>query len=161
MQHIGKFKHKVDVSIEFANLAREDEASAETLADNNQFRHACSLIVQAMEKSIRAKIFTLVNPNIEYFRSRNRTHSLDSAIEFLIEIVSTDEIVQQQVSQQLKNHVLEDTNYGHLHNNLRYPTYSNKYNSYSILSVESNDFERLKGRLHSLKKFLNDLHKFI
>lgn len=157
---IGKFRHKVNVAVEFSKLSIEDENSAKILASNGQFRHACYLIIQAMEKSIRAKIFTLVNPNIEYFRNRNRTHSLDSAIEFLIEIVSADKVVQAQISDQLNVHVLGNTKYGHLHNNLRYPSYFNKYDSYSVLNVELNDFEVLKKRLDLLRRFLNDLHLF-
>ena len=157
--HIGKFRYKTNVSSEFMKLSIEDETAAETLAQNGQYRQACYFIIQAMEKYIRSKIFTLVNANIEYFRNRNRTHSLDSAVEFLIEIVSSDKVVQEQVSQQLNIHVLGNTQYGHLHNNLRYPAYFNKYNSYSILDVELDDFVKLKTRLHSLKKFLNDLHK--
>ncbi len=157
---IGKFRHKINVSSEFAQLSRDDEAAADSLAEKGQLRQACYFIIQAMEKAIRAKIFTLVNPNIEYFRDRNRTHSLDSAVEFLIEIISTDKLVQKQVSLQLNTHVLGDTKYGHLHNNLRYPAYFKRYDSYSTLDVEVSDFEKLKTRLQLLRKFLNDLHKF-
>ncbi|KAB7663902.1 HEPN domain-containing protein [Plesiomonas shigelloides] len=158
---IGKFRNNVSVSTEFAQLSRDDEAAADLLAERGQLRQACYFIIQAMEKSIRAKIFTLVNPNIEYFRDRNRTHSLDSAVEFLIEIISTDNIIQNQVSLQLKSHVLGNTNYRYLHNNLRYPTYSHKYDTYSTLTVSLSDFTKLKNRLLLLRVFLNDLHRFI
>lgn len=158
---IGKFRNSVNVSTEFAQLSRDDEAAADLLAERGQLRQACYFIIQAMEKSIRAKIFTLVNPNIEYFRDRNRTHSLDSAVEFLIEIISTDNIIQSQVSLQLKSHVLGNTNYRYLHNNLRYPTYSRKYDTYSTLTVSLSDFTKLKNRLLLLRVFLNDLHRFV
>ncbi len=158
--HIGKFRHKINVSSEFFELSRSDEVSAKMLAEKGQFRQACYLLIQAMEKAIRAKIFSLVNPNIEYFRNRNRSHSLDSAVEFLIEIVSTDNIVRNQVSQQLNTHVLGNTNYGHLHNNLRYPSYFEKYDSYSTIEVGKDDFAILSNRLMLLRKFLDDLHKF-
>ncbi|KJD18299.1 hypothetical protein VE30_13760 [Vreelandella aquamarina] len=158
--HIGKFRHKIDVSSEFFKLSRGDEVSAKILAEKGQFRQACYLLIQAMEKAIRAKIFSLVNPNIEYFRDRNRTHSLDSAVEFLIEIVSTDNIVRNQVSQQLNTHVLGNTKYGHLHNNLRYPSYFKKYDSYSTIEVGKDDFDILSNRLMLLRKFLDDIHKF-
>lgn len=158
--HIGKLKHKINVSSEFLALAKADEAAADSLFEEKHFRQACYFMIQSMEKIIRAKIFTLVNPNLEYFRSRNRSHSLESAVEFLIEIVSTDKIIQEQISKQLNFHVLGNTRYEHLHNNLRYPSYSNKYNAYSVLEVGPEDFGTLKLRLESLKRFLNDLHKF-
>lgn len=158
--HIGRFRHKINVSNEFSRLSIEDESAATKLAENGHFRQSCYLIIQAMEKTIRAKIFTLVNPNLEYFRERNRTHSLDSAIDFLIEIISTDVVIKEQVSQQLSVHVLGKTEYRHLHNNLRYPTYFNKHDSYSVLDIEENDFKKLRDRLHSLRKFLDDLHRF-
>lgn len=158
--HIGKFRHEINVSSEFDQLSRDDEAAADSLAERGQLRQACYFIIQAMEKAIRAKIFTLVNPNIEYFRGRNRTHSLESAVEFLIEIISTDKIIQEQVSLQLNSHVLGNTKYGHLHNNLRYPVYFKRRDSYSTLDVEADDFKKLRSRLQLLRKFLNDLHKF-
>jgi len=158
--HIGKFRHNINVALEFRSLSKADESVAEILAANEEYRHACYFIVQAMEKSIRAKIFNLVNPNIEYFRERNRTHSLESAVEFLIEIVSTNPLIQEQVSKQLNEYVLGNTQYNRLHNNLRYPTYFNRYDSYSILDVYDTDFKTLKSRLNSLNNFLADLHKF-
>jgi HEPN domain-containing protein len=158
--HIGNFNHKINVSTEFYQLSIEDESSANLLAKENKFRQACYFIIQAMEKAIRSKIFILVNPNIEYFRNRNRTHSIDSAIEFLIEIISNDKIIQNQVSKQLNFYVLGNTKYEYLHNNLRYPSYFKKYDSYSILNVGLKDFKELNKRLQLLRKFLNDLDKF-
>ncbi|MDN3562080.1 HEPN domain-containing protein [Vreelandella neptunia] len=158
--HIGKFRHQINVSNEFSQLSRDDEEAACMLAEKGHFRQACYCIVQAMEKLIRAKIFSLVNANIEYFRIRNQTHSIDSAVDFLIEIISNDQTIREQVSSQLKYHVLGDTKYSYLHNNLRYPSYFNKYNSYSILEVDFRDFELLMNRFKLLKKFLHDLHKF-
>lgn len=158
--HIGKFRHKITVSSEFFELSKSDEVAARILANQGQFRQACYLLIQAMEKAIRAKIFSLVNANLEYFRDRNRTHSLESAIEFLIEIVSTDALVRAQISLQLKTHVLGNTKYGQLHNDLRYPSHFKKHDSYSIIEVEKPDFDILNTRLTLLRKFLDDLHKF-
>ena len=159
--YIGKFRHQIDASAELDWLSKEDERAAEALAHSGYYRQACYHIVQAMEKAVRAKIFTLVNPNLEYFRDRNRTHSLDAVLQFLIEIISADQIVQEQVSGQLRTHVLGDTKYGQLHNNLRYPTYFRKYDSYSMLDVQPEDYETLKARLNALRIFLRDLHRFM
>jgi len=159
--HIGKFRHKINVASEFAQISKEEEVAADSLAAVGHFRQACYFLIQAIEKAIRAKIFTLVNPNLEYFRERNRTHSVESAVEFLIEIVSTDKLIQEQVSKQISYYVLGKTEYSKLHNNLRYPAYFSKYDSYSTLDVNKNDYDELKNRLSLLRKFLDDLHKFI
>ena len=158
--HIGKFRHNINVASEFHQLSKNDESAAEIMASARHYKQACYLIIQAIEKSIRAKIFSLVNPNIEYFRNRNRTHSVEDAIEFLIEISSTDNLVREQISNQINIHVLGKTNYLQLHNNLRYPSYFKKYDSYSTLDVGSNDYEELKRRLCLMRKFLDDLSKF-
>lgn len=112
-----------------------------------------------MEKYIRAKIFSLVRADVKYFRDENRNHSLDSAIDFLIKVISSDPIIQQQVSKQLAEYVLVDTKYNHLHNNLRYPAYFSKSDSYSMLDVSREDYQMLFNRLSSLKHFLNDINK--
>lgn len=157
--HIGKFRHKINVASEFAKISKDDETAADALAAIGHFRQACYFLIQAIEKSIRAKIFTLVNPNLEYFRERNRTHSVESAVEFLIEIVSTDKLVQGQVSQQISSYVLGKTEYSRLHNDLRYPVYFKKHDSYSALDLNKNDYDELKKRLSLLRRFLDDLHK--
>lgn len=160
-RHIGSLRHNIILSNEFLKLAKDDELAATTLANSGMYRNACYFIIQAMEKTIRSKIFTLVNPNLEYFRNKNRHHSLESAIDFMLEIISTDPLIKEQITNQLFNHVVGRTNYTHLHNNLRYPFYSERYNSYSVLEITEFDYKELSTRLHTLRSFLNDLHKII
>lgn len=50
-----------------------------------------------MEKYIRAKIFKLVNLNLEYFSDKNKSHSIQSAVELLVKIISPDKVIQQQI----------------------------------------------------------------
>lgn len=158
--NVGRFRHQVDVAGEFGRLAREDEAAAGLLAHSGAYRQAVYFLVQAMEKQVRAKIFSLVNPKLPYFRERNRTHSLEDAVAFLIEIVSHSETVRRQVKDQLHAHVLGEVRYHHLHNNVRYPVYFEKYDAYSVLEVGEGDYVSLRERLSSLKQFLKDLHRF-
>ena len=158
---IGNYKHRIDVADGYARIATDDEQAALVLEVAGKYRQATYFLVQAMEKFVRAKIFSLVNPNIEYFRERNRSHSLEDAIEFLVEIVSkNNSTVEQQVKNQLHQHVLGDTQYNQLHNNVRYPIFLKKHDSYSILEVGMEDCAILKNRLASLKLFLNELHRF-
>jgi hypothetical protein len=56
-------------------------------------------LVQAMEKYIRAKIFTLVNASLEWIRERNRSHSLADSIDFLLEVITRDAMVRNHVRQ--------------------------------------------------------------
>jgi HEPN domain-containing protein len=81
-EQIGRFRRRVDVSIEYARLAREDEQAANLLADASHYRQAVYFVLQAMEKHLRAKIFTLVDPTNEYFRQANRNHSVEDAAKF-------------------------------------------------------------------------------
>ena len=156
---VGTFRQRVNVSKEYFALACSDEIAAEKLSQVDCYRQACYFIIQSMEKYIRAKIFSLVNADVKYFRDENRNHSLDSAIDFLIKVISSDPIIQQQVSKQLAEYVLVNTKYNHLHNDLRYPAYFSRGESYSMLDVGKDDYNRLFERLSSLKSFLNDLDK--
>lgn len=167
-KHIGKLRYSVEVSSEYQNLSRSDEISAEILAKEKQYRQACYFVIQAMEKAIRAKIFTLVNANLPYFRDRNRSHSVEDAVGFLIEIISTDETVKMQIANQFAyvvfglggySDLTQNSYYSRLHNNLRYPTYWIKKDNYAILEVGKEDYELLKNRLDTLKSFLKDLDR--
>lgn len=158
---VGVFRRQINVSQEYLALARSDEIAAEKLSRVDCYRQACYLIIQSMEKYIRAKTFSLVRADLKFFRDENRNHSLDSAIDFLIKVISSDPIIQQQVSKQLTEYVLVNTKYNHLHNNLRYPAYFSKYDSYSMLDVGREDCQMLFDRLSSLKNFLNDIDKLL
>ena len=157
--HIGCFRHQINVSAEYANTSKSDEAAAQALAQLGHYRQACYFLIQAIEKAIRSKIFTLVNPNLEYFREKNKSHSIESAVSFLIDIIATDEIIKAQVSKQIYEHVLGGTHYSRLHNNLRYPAYFKKYDSYSMLDLVEKDYDFLKQRLNNMRLFLSDIDR--
>lgn len=157
--YIGKINHNINVADEYERLAKKDEEVAVLLKYNREYRHSIYFFVQAMEKYIRSKIFTLVNPNIEYFRKRNQNHSLTNAVDFLIEIISTDINVQNQIKNQLNSYVFENINFQLLHNNLRYPFYSSKFDSYSSLEFNLNDCEIIEKKLAALKVYLQQLNR--
>ncbi|MFB6349401.1 hypothetical protein ACFBZI_08210 [Moraxella sp. ZJ142] len=154
---IGKFIHNVNLAEEYQNLSEVDELSADILASHKRFEQACYFLLQAMEKSLRAKIFTKINPNHGYFREINRSHSIEDAIRLFTDIVSGgEEIKKMQINKQLDDYVIKGSNYNFLHNNLRYPNFSNKYKNFSKLAVKKNDFDELKRRLNWLRVFLKD-----
>lgn len=113
-----------------------------------------------MEKYIRSKVFTIVNPNIEYFRDKNKHHSLEKAIEFLLDVCTTDKTIKQQVREQLIR-TLGNIDYQRLHNSLRYPFYSSRENSYSSIIYSMDDCQYLQNCLNSLKLYLKDLDKLL
>ncbi|MGL5712724.1 MAG: HEPN domain-containing protein [Paraclostridium sp.] len=159
MRYLGSIKTNIDLSYEYIKLAREDESVAILLKNNHEYRHSIYYFIQAMEKYIKSKIFTLVNPNLEYFINRNRHHSLDSSIEFLIEVISSDETIRNQVKFQFNEYVFKGLNSRSLHNNLRYPFYNDKYRFYTIVNYDKNDCEYIEQMLDNLKKYLEDLNK--
>ncbi|KGN00178.1 hypothetical protein Z969_10020 [Clostridium novyi A str. 4570] len=156
---IGKVRHNINVSNEYEILATKDEEVALCLKKIKEYRHSIYFFVQAMEKYIRSKIFTLVNPNLDYFRKKNHNHSIDNAIEFLVEIISPDKNIQQQIKSQLDKYVLQDINFQKLHNNLRYPFYNLKNNSYSCIDFNKRDCEVIEKKLTDLKIYLNQLQR--
>ncbi len=159
MKHIGTIKNNIDLSYEYKNLAKEDEKVAILLKNNFEYRHSIYYFIQSMEKYIKSKIFTLVNPNLEYFINRNKHHSLDSSIEFLIEVLSSDENIRNQVKFQFNQYVFKNLNSKSLHNNLRYPFYNNNYEYYTIVNYDKNDCEYIEEMLNNLKKYLDDLNR--
>jgi HEPN domain-containing protein len=159
---IGRREYNVtDVSAEYRALAESDEKVGQLLIGQGQYRHGIYFLVQAMEKYVRSTIFGLVNPNTEYFRQRTRTHDLDDLLDFLIEIACVNPAVQVQVREQLRDFVLGGIRFGKLHNDLRYPAFSVRYQSYSLLSVGQQDADITLERLQTLKRFLKDIHQLI
>ncbi len=156
---IGKPNHNIDVSYEYYRLAKEDERVGLVLLEQGEYRHSMYFLVQAMEKYVRAKTFSIVNPLIPYFRERSRNHSVEDAVDFLVEVVTGDKLKREQMKKQIKDYVLGGIRYNHLHNNLRYPYYSERYSSYSCIQVSKSDNEIIAQKLHDLKKFISDMDK--
>jgi hypothetical protein len=71
-----------------------------------------------------------------------------------------DAYIRKQVREQLDKYVLDGIKFSLLHNDLRYPFYSERFNAYSSLDVTPEDTETLLQRLHFLKRFLQDVDRF-
>ena len=112
-----------------------------------------------MEKYIKSKIFTLVNPNLEYYINKNKHHSLDDSIEFLIEVISPDENIRNQVKLYFNKYVFKDLSFRNLHNNLRYPFYDRSRGYYNIIKFDIEDCKYIEEMLENLKKYLKDLNR--
>ena len=157
---IGRLNYDIqNVADEYRRLAIEDEDVGRFLLANRKYRHAVYCFVQAMEKHVRFKIFTLVSADVEYFRTRTRTHNLDDLLTFLVEIVSANQLIKEQVGDQLNNFVLEGVRFGKLHNDLRYPFHMERSNSFAMLQIEQDDAELALAKLQKLKVFLRDIDR--
>lgn len=159
MNRLGTIKRNIEVSNEYEMLAKKDEEVAKILESSGNYRHAIYFYIQSMEKYIRSKIFSIVNPNLQYFREKNNHHSLEKAIDFLLEILTTDENVRETLRQQLITTVIGDINYRQLHNSLRYPFYSVRHDSYSVLYYSKEDCQFIQAGLNKLKKYLKDIDR--
>lgn len=157
---IGRLKHGVDVSYQYGRLAREDERVGLMLKERGEHRHSIYFLVQAMEKYVRSKIFSIVDATNPYFRERERNHSVEAALEFLVEVINGNNLVRDQIKKQLREYVLGDIKFNLLHNNLRYPFYSSHYNSFSHLEVNKSDNELIIQKLNALKSFLEGVDRF-
>lgn len=154
-----KITDSFNISQEYKELSLQDKASAQYLAQGGFYRQACYFLVQAIEKTIRAKIFTLVNPQHKYYRDINKNHSILDAVNLLIEIISRgDNYLKASHHENIKKHVLFELNYQQIHNNLRYPWYSERFNNYNTLDVKLIDYNNLLKILNSLENYLKDLH---
>lgn len=157
---IGKLNYEVqNIADEYHRLATEDEEVGRLLLANHKYRHSVYCFVQAMEKHVRFKIFTLVNADHEYFRERTRTHNLDDLLSFLVEIVSGNSLIQEQLRTQLNSFVLGGVRFGKLHNDLRYPIHMEKSKSFAMLQIDRNDAELTLEKLEKLKVFLQDIDR--
>jgi HEPN domain-containing protein len=155
---IGQLRYNLsDIPGEYRTLAMHDERIAGILLNQGEYRHATYFLVQSMEKHVRATIYTRVDPNNAYYRERTRTHDVDALLTFLLEIIDVDDTVRATIQQQLDSHVLAETRFGTLHNDLRYLKYSDRHKSYSMLTVDMHDALHARERLQVLKRFLGDM----
>ena len=155
---IGQLRHNIaDIPGEYRTLAMHDERIAGILLNQGEYRHAIYFLVQSMEKHVRATIYTRVDPLNECYRDRTRTHDVDDLLEFLLEIIDVSADVRASIQEQLDRHVLAETRFGTLHNDLRYLKFSPRYQSYSMLTVTMQDALHTRERLQVLKRFLVDL----
>jgi len=153
---LGTVRRGVDVTHEYLRLAREDERAGLLLQEAGHCRHAIYFLLQAMEKYVRARIFQRVDPQNEYFRNQHRNHSVDDAVDFFVQVVSADSHVREQIKRQLEQYVYRGIRFNWLHNDLRYPSYSQRDASYACLDLSSDDVKAFVERLNFLKKVLAD-----
>lgn len=124
------------------------------------YRNAMYFYVQSMEKRVRSQTFKIVDPYNPYWRSINQHHDLYSSVKFFVEALGMDTLVAKQVEDMINKYIIGNINFRMLHNNLRYPYFSEKYNTYSCVSYTCDDCSSIYEKLVFLKNLLSDLDKY-
>jgi HEPN domain-containing protein len=153
---IGKFTRIKNLSEEYQNLAQQDERVGMNLFSTGEYRHATYFLIQAIEKYLKSKIFSIADGGNKYFRESQRHHSVKKAAFSLVEVI-TDKLVREQVRSQLNDFVLYGVHFEDLHNDVRYPHYFAARNLFASLSVSKGDAESVCERLKWVKEFIRGL----
>lgn len=160
--YLGKLHYAnsgFDMSEEFAIIAKQDEKAAALLCKQGLYNQSVYYYIQAMEKFIKSFICKKIDITNDYYANKLRQlgHSLDSAIDFFIEIVSgNDNNLRIQVSDQLKNGVLKGIHFSTVYNAARYPYYKN--GNYRITEMSRNDCLQLRDIYDMLKTYINSIN---
>jgi len=78
-------------------------------------------------------------------------------VSFLVEIIGAgDANAMKHLLAHIEAHVLGGIKYRQLHNNLRYPFFSTRHDSYTAIDVGEGDYVWLFERLGQLKLYLKD-----
>ena len=87
-------------------------------------------------------------------------HSLDDAVEFLLQLISgNDEIMYQQIRKQIVEGVLREIRFSSVHNNVRYPYFNEHKKEYVYLNITYDDCIEIQKMEKNLKVFLEALNR--
>ena len=147
----------------YLEIANADETAAVALCEKRLFNRSGYFFIQAMEKHIKyyiAKKINVTNPHFADELRKTMGHSLDESLNLLFKICTgNNESLFNQLNAQLKNQVFRDTNFSLLHNKVRYPIFSPKFQNYTFLELNARDCETLRDMLTLLKKYLEDISR--
>lgn len=138
-KRIGKMRYVkkgTEIADEYSVYATNDEKAADVLFENGLYNESAYYYIQAMEKVVKTAISSKVDVTNTYYAAKLKDigHSLDSAIVFFLELLvyGKDDVLAQQLEHQLKAVVFKNVRFSSLHNNIRYPIYSEKWGSYGF-----------------------------
>ena len=95
-----------EIKERYITLGKNNEKAAKVLEQQGLYNEAVFMYIQAMEKKIKGYICGKINSENPYFarKIREMGHSLDSSVDFLIEILSgNDENLKAQLSKLLRD----------------------------------------------------------
>lgn len=165
MYFVGKkniLETSLDVASEYKMISEQNLKAAQLLRVNGMYNEAYYYYIQSMEKTIKRKICEIVDVTNPFFANqmRNIGHSLDNAIEFLLQLVSgNNKVIYEQIKKQIVEGVLKEIHFSSLHNNVRYPYFNQHKNEYSFLNITYDDCIEIEQMDKKLKSFLDELHR--
>ena len=160
VQRIGQPCYNIEVVEELRRLAEEDEFAARVLHDEGSYRNAIYLTLQALEKTLRAEIFSIVDPSNPFFRDYNYHHSLKMSFDFLAQIASPDIQRRAELRERLDAIVPPTIQHESLNNSLRYPWYSKQYSSFNVMEFDEQDSDMVLRSLEDLQKLFKEIEKY-
>lgn len=167
-KRIGKMRYVkkgTEIADEYSVYATNDEKAADVLFENGLYNESAYYYIQAMEKVVKTAISSKVDVTNTYYAAKLKDigHSLDLAIDFFLELLvyGKDDALAQQLEHQLKAVVFKNVRFSSLHNNIRYPIYSEKWGSYGFLEISGEDCEELQHMLKVLKKYMKQIQVMI
>lgn len=91
--HLKYLNNGIDVANEYENLAKSNYLAANVLYGKNLFNEVGYLYIQAMEKIVKAKVFSKIDVYNKESANiiRETSHSIDKTIEYLILIYSAND----------------------------------------------------------------------
>lgn len=160
--HLKYLNNGIDVANEYENLAKSNYLAANVLYGKNLFNEAGYLYIQAMEKMVKAKVFSKIDVYNKESANiiRETSHSIDKTIEYLILIYSAnDEVLREQLRNNLLNIVLKELRFNQISNRVRYPELGFKNKKYTTLILNDEDCINLKMMYKNLTRYLDDIYK--
>lgn len=165
-KYVGKTSYlsdNYDIAEEYKKIYKEDKSVATLLAKEEKYNQALYFLIQATEKYIKYAICCKVNVTQVYFAEHLRSmgHSFDKSIDFLIDCFSgNDSNLKEVISKQFKVDILDNIRFSGLHNDIRYPSYIKKTNSYRTVTISKQDYYNIDEKFNVLIAAIEDLNKF-
>ncbi len=146
-----------EIKERYITLGKNNEKAAKVLEQQGLYNEAVFMYIQAMEKKIKGYICGKINSENPYFarKIREMGHSLDSSVDFLIEILSgNDENLKAQLSKLLREEVFQNLRFSTLYNECRYPRFDSRTNTYSVVHITKIDCKRVADMNMLLDKYM-------
>ena len=89
----------IDMASIFFNISQEDEKTSKILYEKGYYNQSVYFCIQSMEKYVKFFICKKVDISNKYFANKIREtgHSIDSSIDFLIEIIAGNDNLLREI----------------------------------------------------------------
>lgn len=155
-------KDSLEVSYEYKKIAEDNLKAAQLLMKNGLYNDAYYCFIQSMEKSIKGRICEIIDVANPYYADQMRDigHSLDNAVCFLLRLIAgNNEVMFEHIKKLMVEDVLKGIHFSAVHNNVRYPYYSQYKKKHEYLVMSYSDCVEIEKMEKNLKIFLAELYR--